>query len=359
MAATTLADPRRRTLVIVGGVAALFLLLAGGAVLQQSNLLAPKFEPRPAFPGLVSTVNTLGEITVSSKDGTFHVRQVQGKWVIPERESFPAELAIVRATATGLADLQLVEPKTSRADWMPLLGLAAPDKGGDGMMVTLKDTSGKTLADLIVGHAQGAPDITGRATLYVRRPNEEQSWLARGFFTAKPLLSDWLDRAVVPIMRDRVKGATVDPATGPTYTMVRDSKDQPDFRVLDLPRGRELSFPGSPDGVAGAITGFNFDDVAKANPADFENAPSSVTNTFDGLEITVKVAAKGMEHWATVSAKANNPMVQKEADAINARANGWAFKLPEMNVTQLVSPLETLLRPAGEKAGPTTLTPAQ
>jgi hypothetical protein len=352
------ADPRRRTLVIAGGLTVLFLLLAGGAVLQQSNVLAPQFEPRPVFPGLVNTVNSLGEITVASKDGTFHIRQMDGKWVIPERESFPAELAMVRATATGLADLQLVEQKTARADWMPLLGLAAPDKGGDGMMVTLKDTSGKALADLIVGHTQGAPDITGRSTLYVRRPNEEQAWLARGFFTAKPMLADWFDRAVVPIPRDRVKGATVDPATGPTYTMVRDTKDQPDFRVTDLPRGRELSFPGSPDGVAGAITGFNFDDVARANAADFANAASSVTQTFDGLEITVKVAAKGMDHWAIVSAKANNPMVQKEADAINARADGWAFKLPEMNVTQLVSPLETLLRPAGEKSA-STLTPAR
>lgn len=351
--ATVLADPRKRNLAIMGAVTAAFALLAGIAVLQQASQLAPKFDPRPVFPALTESLGTLGEITIASKDGTFHVRQVQGKWVVVERDSFPASLSLVRATGVGLAGLELLEPKTSRADWLTYIGLAAPDKGGDGMTVSLKDTAGKDIADLIVGHAQGAPDLTGRSILYVRRPNEEQAWLARGYIVAKPLLVDWLDRAVVPIARDRVRGATVNPATGPSYTMVRDTKDMPDFRVLDLPRGRALSFDGSPDGVAGAITGFNFDDVAKANPADFADVPQSVTNTFDGLEITVKVAAKGMDHWASLSARATNPMVQAEADAINARSSGWAFKLPEMNVTQLISPLETLLKPLGGTATPT------
>ena len=346
-ASIDLADPRKRNLAILGGITLLFVGLAAVAVVQQASLLAPKFDPRPVFAGMTDSLETLGEITIASKDGTFHVRQAQGKWVVVEKDSFPADLGLIRATAVGLAGLELLEPKTSRADWLTYIGLAAPDAGGTGMTVTVNDTAGKEVAGLIVGNAQGATDLLGRSTLYVRRPNENQAWLARGYLAAKPLLSDWLDRAIIPVARDRVRDATVDPATGPTYTMVRDSKDMPDFRVLDLPRGRELSFPGSPDGVAGAITGFNFTDVAKANPADFNNVPQSVTNTFDGLEVTVKIATKGMDNWATVSARATNPMVQTEADAINARAAGWAFKLPEMNVTQLISPLETLLKPAG------------
>ena len=69
--------------------------------------------------------------------------------------------------------------------------------------------------------------------------------------------------------------------------------------MLDLPRGRELSFEGSPDGVAGAIVGFVYEDVAQGRQIDFSNAPQSVFNTFDGLNITVKVADAGMERWAT------------------------------------------------------------
>ena len=43
---------------------------------------------------------------------------------------------------------------------------------------------------------------------------------------------------------------------GPPYNLARETKDQQDFKMLDLPAGRALSFEGSPDGVASAIIGF-------------------------------------------------------------------------------------------------------
>ena len=151
------------------------------------------------------------------------------------------------------------------------------------------------------------------------------------------------------IARDRVKGAVVTPAMGPSYTLSRDNKDQQDFKLLDLPKGRSLSFEGSPDGVAGAITGFDFDDVAKADGIDFTKAPQQVANTFDGLNITVKVANKGMEHWASVSAEGTNDMTKMEAEKINAAVMGWAFKISDMKMGQFVANRETLLKPPDQK----------
>jgi hypothetical protein len=338
-------DRRRRNLTILGGVTILFLLLAVVAVLQRAGELAPKFDPRAFFPGLPQTVNNLGEVTVVSKTGgTIHVKLMNDNWVVEERNNFPADQAQMRATAVGIADLQILEPKTARADWLGFLGLTPPPDG-EAVRVTLTDTSGKMLADLLLGHAQGNPDDLGRSTLYVKKPDDAQSWLARGYLTPKPNISDWLNKGIVDIARDRVKGAVVTPATGPGYTLSRDTKDAQDFKLLDLPRGRELAFEGSPDGVAGAIVGFQFDDVAKADPADYAKAPQSVFNTFDGLAITVKIATKGMDHWATVSASASNPMAQDEAMKLNAAVNGWAFKLPESKVLQILAARETLLKP--------------
>jgi hypothetical protein len=338
-------DKRRRNLTILGGVTAFFLLLAVVAVFQRAGELAPKFDPRPFFPGLPQTVNNLGLVTVTSKTGgTIHVRLTNDNWVLEERNNFPADQAQMRATAVAIADLQVLEPKTARADWLSFLGLTPPPEG-DAVRVTLTDKGGKVLADLLVGHAQGNPDELGRSTLYVKKPDETQSWLARSYLTPKPNLSDWLDKGIVNIARDRVKGAVVTPAAGPGYTLSRDTKDAQDFKMLDLPKGRELAFEGSPDGVAGAIVGFGFDDVAKADPADYAKAPQSLFNTFDGLAITVKIATKGMDHWATVSAAGSNPMAQEEATKLNGAVNGWAFKLPESKVQQILATRETLLKP--------------
>ena len=345
-------DPRRRNLAIFGGITALFVVLAVVAVIQQASSLAPKFAQRPFFPGLTDRINDVAEIAIVSKSGTFHVRLTQGKWVVVEKGGFPADAAQARSVAVGVADLITVEAKTNRADWLNFVGLAAPDKGGDAVDVKLTDTMGKPMAEILVGKSQGTADDLGRTALYVRLPNDNQTWLARGNLAPKPNAADWLDKNVIAIARDRVKGATVTPPTGPAYTLSRDTKDQQDFKLLDMPPGRQLSFEGSPDGVGSAILGFDFDDVAKADQFDFGKAPQSVTHTFDGLDVTVRIAAKGMEHWATINATGTNPMTQNEAMAINARLSGWAFKLQDEKFGQFVAARETLLKPPGGPATP-------
>jgi hypothetical protein len=341
-----MASRRQRTLAILGGVTILMVLLAVVAVYQRAASLAPQFQPRPFFPGLADQLPGLTEIEVATKGGTLHIRQAEGRWVIAERDNYPADVGLVRTTGTGLADLQIIEAKTSRTDWLNYLGLGAPP-AGDATQLKLVGANGAVLADVLIGQTQGTPDALGRTSLYVRRPDENQSWLARGYLSLRSQIADWLDKGALVIARDRVKGAVVDPAEGPTYTLGRDTKEAPDFKMLDLPRGRELSFEGSPSGVAGSVVGFVYQDVAKVDQINFTNAPQTVFSTFDGLNITIRVAARGMERWATVSAQATNPMVQQEADAINARNRGWAYKIDDFKANQIVATRETLLRPPG------------
>ena len=106
---------------------------------QQSRALAPKFAQRPFFPGLADRINNLGEITIASKTGTFHIKLNQGQWVVVERNSFPADVAQVRSLAAGVADLTALEPRTGRGDVLTFLGLSAPDQGGDAVEVKLAD----------------------------------------------------------------------------------------------------------------------------------------------------------------------------------------------------------------------------
>ena len=340
-------DPRRRNLTILGGITALFVVLAIVAVWQQTSSLAPKFEQRAFFPGLGDRLGQLGEVAVTTKTGTFHVKLNGGKWAIAEKGGFPADPAQVRSVAVGMAELTTLEPKTNNPDTLNFVGLGAPDKGGNGVEVVLNDAMGKPMGDIIVGQTQGAADELGRTAVYVRRPNENQTWLARGNLTPKASAADWLDKSVINIARDRIKGASVTPATGPAYNLSRDSKDQMDFKLLDMPAKRELSFEGSPDGVGSAILGFDFDDVAKADQFDFSKAAQSVTHTFDGLDVTVKVLTKDKDYWATISAAGTTPMAQAEAMQINARVGGWAFKLQQSKADQFVATRETLLKPAG------------
>lgn len=348
-------DKRGRTLLVLGAITLLFVVLAVVALTQRAAEMAPKFAPHALFPGLPARVNEVADIAVEAKGARFHVHLTKDKgWVVPERNDFPADANAVWQVVAGVANLEAVEPKTARPDWLALLGLGAPDKGGEATRLVLSDAAGKPLADLLVGHTQPTGDAEGRSDVYVRRTNENQAWRARGFLSAKPTVGDWLDKTVMNITRDRIAATTITPAMGAAYSVVRTAKDQPNFQLLDMPKGRELNYPGAADTAATAIVGFDFEDVRPVAEVDFAQAATIVTKTFDGLGITVKVAAKDGAQWASVVAEASTNEKQAEAMAINARAQAWAFKLPQFKADQFLTTRDSLLKAPGDAAAPPT-----
>ena len=87
-------------------------------------------------------------------------------------------------TVVGLATLETLEPKTARADWLHNLDLDAPPKG-NGVLISLSDDNGQTLAAVITGKGEDIGDRTGGGGLYVRKPDSTQSWLARSTLRAQ------------------------------------------------------------------------------------------------------------------------------------------------------------------------------
>lgn len=344
----SLSDLRRRNLLILGGIAALLVVLAVVALWRQSEAFAPGYRPQPMFPDLPHQAHDVARIHVASKSGSFDVVNTPGKgWVVPSRNNVPASFEQVNKTIVGLATLETLEPKTARADWLHYLDLDAPPKG-NGVLISLSDAKGQTLAAILAGKPEDIGDRSGASGLFVRRPDSTQSWLARGTFEPKSNVSDWYDKNLVEVDRLRIAETDVTPAGGPAYSVKRDKPSDQDFKLVNVPAGRELAYPGAADGVAAAIVGLSFDDIKPAKDIDFSKASQLVTRTFDGLTVTVRVVQQKNDYWATVSAgtaPGAKPAAAKEAQAINAKTSGWAYKLPTFKGQQLTTKLETLLKP--------------
>jgi hypothetical protein len=268
-------------------------------------------------------------------------------WVVPSRSDFPASFDLVRRTLVGLAALQTIEPKTARTDWLDYIGLEGPPKG-DGIEITVRDDKNQVLAALITGKSEDIGDATSATGLFVRRPGDNQSWLARSVLDPRAALSDWLEKTVMDVDRARIQEVDVDPAGSASFTVHRDAPSEPDFKLSPVPPGKTISDPAAPDGVASAITGFGFDDVRPAREIDLSDATTNarvVSKTFDGLKVSVNVKQLGADHWAIVSASAFKPEAEAEATAINAHASGWAYKLPAYKGQLFMTTLDSLLKP--------------
>lgn len=167
---------------------------------------------------------------------------------------------------------------------------------------------------------------------------------------------------MLSIDRARIQETDVQPAGGASYDVRREKPDDPDFKLTELPKGREAA-PGAAEGVAAAIVGFAFDDVRAAKNFDFSDPTRTtrlIAKTFDGLTVTVEIVQSGQDDWATVSAEgaANKPDALQEAREINRHAFGWAYKLPSYKGQQFMTSIDSLLKPVGG-AAPAQTPPAQ
>jgi hypothetical protein len=352
---TFFSDPRRRNLAILAAATLVTVLLAVAALWQEAAETSTHFKPRTFFPGLAGKLNDAARVHVESKKGTFDVALTPKGWVVKSRSNYPASLDQIRQTLVGMAALETIEPKTARADWLHYLNLDAPPKG-DGVLIRVSDASGGELAAMIAGKSQDIGDPSGAIGLFVRKPDETQSWLASSPFEPKADASDWMDKTVVNVDRARIQEVDVTPANGPAFTVRREKPSDPDFMLSPIPRGREVANEAAPDGVAAAIANFAFDDIQPAKNFDFSKPARLVTKTFDGLTVTVNAVAKGSDVWATVGAEPapGNADAAKEAIQINSRAAGWAYKVPAFKGQQIMTTLDSLLKPL---ASPATTTP--
>jgi hypothetical protein len=345
-------DPRRRNLAILAAIAIVAILLAVLGVWHQASLTGSKREAQTVFPQLPGNIAKIARIHIVSKaHGVLDIKfNPQHGWVLPQHSNYPASFETLRSTVVGMAALQTIQRATARPDWYGKIAVDAPPKGA-GTLIELYDDKGATLASLIMGKETDIGDSTGAAGIFVRKPDKRHSWLVRSVFEPKSDASSWLDKNVISIDRARIQEADVTPITGPAFTVRREKPNDADFTLAPIPAGRELAYEGAADGVAAAITGFAFDDVRPATDFDFTNAPRVITRTFDGLVVTVQIVTQGPDFWATVYAEGEprKPDADREARAIDAHANGWAYKLPDYKGKLFMTTLDSLLKPLTAK----------
>lgn len=343
-------ENRRRNLGILGGAAFVIAALAIFALNQRARDSGPSFEPQPVVPGLADVVNNIGEVMVETRESVFHAsRTEEGSWVIVERNNFPANIAMVRSAAVGMSELQALEPRTAQPELLDRLGLGAPADGGEATRVVLRNREGQTIGDILIGNNQGVSDPQGLNRIYVRRTGENQSWLARGSMTVQSEIGEWLDKNVIDVDREQIRSARFTPSEGAAFTLARESEEETNYALDNIPAGRELSYPGVTFGPATAISNFTFEDVRLVSEIDFSDATEIVTETFDGVQIIVQVAQESDIAWASLAAMSDGEIEQQQqADFINLAGHGWAFQLPEFTAQSFLTTRDSLLAPLDE-----------
>lgn len=338
-----------RGLLILGVLAT---LAVAGAILSRPGIdEAPDTEAQPRFlPGLQENTDAIDRLDVRAPDGSELVRVERGDdgWVVANRWNHPADLTTLRGTLIGFAEARKLQIKTDRAEGHARLGVADPGSAeGSGVEVLLHgldETMGVLIGELSTGEVGGT---------YLRRSGEDRAWLVSGELQRHDRIADWLDDGLLDIPAIEVHRVHIDPVDGEPVNVLLPSQDAPRFELIDIPKGREPVSRTLSKSIARGLAELQLDDV---RPADGTTLPPRLATTrfelFDGLVIEIEAFAAGRTDLSDrlvrirADALAAAPQsTRNRADALNARFDGWLYRLPEYKFVNLTYRFEQVMAP--------------
>ncbi len=330
-------------------------------------------------PGLNENINNVSELRVITAGGNTSatLRKTDSGWVVVERAGYPADAGKLRKSLLDLANARLVELRTSNPELYGRLGvedIASEDAQG----VRIEIDGLEQPVAIIIGNPE-----SGRSATNVRHADAEATWLVTGALSLEKEPTQWLNKTLLEVPRDRVYTAHI---RHPDGTEVRIHKDEPgggDFVVDNMPAGRELKYATVANGIGAAIIALAMEDLIPASDFEPEGEPVHIEyRTFDGMAIAIDAFAKGLndrylkvglaydarlvEELAARQAVAAGPAEgseetgpsagtpeepalepadPKEIQAINDRLRGWVFKVSNFRYDQLTKTMEDLLSP--------------
>lgn len=287
---------------VVAALAAVVVVVRGGpSSASESDAAASSL----FFPDLAQHVNDVAAIEVANADGAFEVEKEDDGWGMPSKGGFPVDFSKVKEVVVAMSQLEKLEAKTKNPENFSKLGLEdVGEPESKSTRVVLKDASGATLAALLVGNTHPRKSGAGKPSLYVREPDSEQAWQVTGRVWVEPTASNWLEKTICEIGRERIAKVVTTHPDGETLVVSKNAPEDTDWTVEGVPEGRELSWAGVGGSIAGAVSRLMLQDVKPAEEVDFSQAPNTVTeySTWDGLVLTVRVMDTDDQSYLKLSA---------------------------------------------------------
>ena len=286
-------------------------------------------------------VNAVTRLRIFKGDGSHTtLTRTAAHWIIAER-NYPADTGQARKLLLDLAALQVEEQKTTDPSLYAKLNVETPSSVQTTSTGIDIDLNGKTL-ELIVGKTSGTRAV------YVRLAGQAQSLLATPQLAPDADPRHWLDRSLLDIAPDQVTQVSLEPPSGPAYTIKRSASGAtPDFTVTPIPKGRELGDPSAAAAQAGVLAGLQLDDVRRTGT--LKAVAHSRFQTRDGLTLILSGIQEGEQRYITVAATGAGSAAVQRAQDLNARLSEWEFEVPGYRYDSLFRPLEQLLKPLPAK----------
>jgi hypothetical protein len=346
-------NPRGFLILVVATVVS--IAAAAIAVVTAPQYASTAEVGRKVFPDLMEKVDNVARIEIVHPEKTLNIKRQGASWNLAEADNYPAETKRLGKALLGLAQLELFEPKTRLKERYKELWVGDPQKkGGQAKLVTLFDKDGKIIDKIIIGRTKFDVEGSDAGGVYLRRPDEEQSWVAKGELDIGYEQRDWYDRAFLDFDYKRFKNIVIRHPGGEVISVSKPDIKAEHFVLDNMPAGKKLKSEFEVDDIATVFAGFRVDDVKKGDKETFP-ADKTITAeymTFDGLKVDVALYVKEGVHWmkfklttlpGAAASEAGKVDPIKDVERITPKIDGWIYDVSDYRVSALKKTLKDVL----------------
>lgn len=334
-------------------------VLGARAILQRDVASSSSEIDAPLAAALADRLADVTKVTVVAKDGTATMVRSGDGWVLEEKGGYPVDPARVRDLVLGVASARIVEAKTDDRSRLARLDLAAPGVGESRAKLVRIEAGADPLLTVVIGKTKYGLYGAGRGGAYVRRFDEAQAWLVDREIQAPATPLSYIDRSVIDLPAATLARIEL----GEDVVSLARSAPGAPLELADLPAGRAAD-PEKIDRLAAVVASLQLQDVRKADPAAFAQAPLRARLvTVDGIAAELRILAEGTgeaaQHWATIAVSAapdpptaqaappGGAPIEERIALLRARLDGWAFKIPGYLAERVGWGMADLLKPEG------------
>lgn len=299
------------------------------------------------FPELFEQLSDVNRIIFQSEQDEFTLSRQEAGWFIRDYHNYPADQDLVRRMLVDMADARILEQKTDKPKLYPVLGVEGAANGGSSFVINLYNEE-QEIVSLILGQPRDlSAQTAGPQQFYVRRDEDERSYLAEGYFQFSPMMLNWIDGQIFDIARERIAKVDIIQPNGVTATLVnlgqKDKFGTPKSREETVFKYEQLGYD-----IAGSLFQMRLEDVQPVS--DFSRGNAEVVRaeflSYDGLKVIAETSFNDGFYFSTFRAEhapdavaevpeaiaslgilKSTEQVQAEVVAINEKVKPWVYRL--------------------------------
>lgn len=324
-----------KRLVILTAVCAVPVVIigikAGSSIIKNKNAVF--------LPGLMSKPDQIAKVVFQDQNQTLTLQRKDNGWEMVERNNYPVLVDKVNELLYSLADLRVVEPKTSNREYYRQLQVNdVTEPGAESVQITVSDSYNDTLVKLIVGKREGIRlGEEYQEHIFVRKADEDQTWLVQGVIPINNEFRDWVEQPLIGLIEsDQIKSVEIDRPKADKIVISKAKVDQEDFNLenLQAKQGMVLDLDAI-NTVPFEIAELEFADVQPAqNVREWDNPLVATLDTFPGVKVILQIVKDNDRILAKVQADAlptTRPDLIDKVLAFNNSKKDWVYEIsPEI-----------------------------